>query len=93
MNPFAKKYSLAELDIFRFLNEIPVFSGLSNKEMAEFLPYMYKRTYDQNECVFLRDDPSLAMYLIKNGNIGLSIDIKDSTEDSRHFAIREIIII
>lgn len=81
INPFAKTYSPKQIEIFNFLSGIPVFSGLSNKEMAEFIPYMYERTYKQNECVFLRKDPSLAMYIIREGEITLSVDIEDSTEE------------
>lgn len=81
INPFAKTYTSKQIEIFNFLSGIPVFSGLSNKEMAEFIPYMYERSFNQKECVFLREDPSLAMYIIRQGEITLSVDIGDTTEE------------
>jgi len=80
-NPFAKTYLPAEEQIFKFLSEIPVFSGLTNKEMAEFLPYMHERQYGQNEAVFLRNDPSHAMYLLQIGEVTLSIEVNNNMEE------------
>lgn len=84
INPFAKKYTADENKIFNFLAKIPVFSGLSNKELSEFIPFMHERSYKQNECVFLRDDPSHAMYIVKTGEVVLSINIEGTTEELRH---------
>jgi len=81
INPFAKKYTPKEYSIFQFLSSIPVFAALQNDEMVKFFPYMHERTYVQNECVFLRDDPSLAMYIVKKGEVTLSIDINELTEE------------
>ena len=81
INPFAKNYTEKETKIFNFLSDIPVFSGLSNKEMSEFIPFMHERNYNQNECIYLRDDPSRAMYIIKRGEITLTIDINESVEE------------
>ncbi|MDH5365573.1 MAG: cyclic nucleotide-binding domain-containing protein [Cyclobacteriaceae bacterium] len=83
INPFAKKYTVEESKIFQFLSKIPVFGGLSNKELAEFIPSMHERSYKQNECVFLRNDPSHAMYIVKTGEVVLSIDIEGATEELR----------
>ena len=49
INPFAKKYTEAERQIFDFLSNIHVFSALDNKELAEFIPYLHERKYLQNE--------------------------------------------
>jgi len=48
--------------------------------MYQFLPYMYLRNYNQNEVVFFSGDPSHALYIIKKGEVALSIDIKDKFE-------------
>ncbi|MDQ3393206.1 MAG: cyclic nucleotide-binding domain-containing protein [Bacteroidota bacterium] len=80
INPFKKTYTLSELNLFRFLAKLKLFESLSHEEMALFQPYLYLRTYKEGEAVFFRNDPSHALYIIKNGNISLNIDIKDKFE-------------
>lgn len=77
INPFRKSYSAKEINLFRYLSRIKVFEKLSYKEMSHFLPYLYLREYTHDEAVFLRGDPSNALYLVKNGKISLSIDLRD----------------
>lgn len=79
-NPFKKSYSNKELQLFRFLNKIKLFERLTYDELALFTPFMFKRTYMQNEVVFFRNDPSQALYLIKSGSISLNIDMQDKFE-------------
>lgn len=80
INPFKKTYSEEELQLFRFLSRIKIFERLTYDELALFAPYMFKRTYVQDEVVFFRNDPSQALYLIKNGSVSLNIDLKDKFE-------------
>lgn len=80
INPFKKSYTLKELNIFRFLARIRLFESLSHEEMAYFIPYLYLRTYKENEAIFFRNDPSHAIYIIKKGVVTLNIDIKDKFE-------------
>lgn len=79
-NPFKKSYSNKELQLFRFLNKIKLFERLTYDELALFTPFMFKRTFMQNEVVFFRNDPSQALYLIKSGSISLNIDMQDKFE-------------
>lgn len=79
-NPFKKKYNEGELKLFDFLSGVTHFNKLTQDEMYQFLPYMYLRNYTQNEVVFFSGDPSHALYIIKEGDIALSIDIKDKFE-------------
>lgn len=48
--------------------------------MAHFLPYLFLRTYKNEEAVFFRGDPSNALYLVKNGKVSINVDIKDRFE-------------
>ncbi len=77
INPFKKSYSKEEINSFRFLNRIKLFSLLSNDELAEFTPFLYPRKYKSGEVVFFRDDPSQALYIVKRGTITLTIDVQD----------------
>lgn len=77
INPFQKSYTAEEISLFRFLSTIKHFERLNYAELQNFLPYLYLRHYRVNEVVFFRDDPSHAVYIVKNGTISLSFDIKD----------------
>ncbi|MDR7129362.1 CRP-like cAMP-binding protein [Algoriphagus sp. 4150] len=79
-NPFSKTYTETEEQMFRFLGQIKFFESLKNKEMIRFIPAMHHRKYVKDEVVFFSKDPSQALYLVKSGNISLTIDIKDSFE-------------
>ncbi|SHJ78447.1 Cyclic nucleotide-binding domain-containing protein [Reichenbachiella agariperforans] len=79
-NPFKKRYNAEEQEYFNFLSQIKQFEKLTNDELALFIPYMYLRKYKQNEVVFFSGDPSHALYIIKDGRVSLSIDIKDGFE-------------
>lgn len=68
------------MNLFRFLARIKIFSHLTYKEMSLFLPYLYLREYTYNEAVFFRGDPAGALYLVKNGKVFLSLDVRDKME-------------
>ena len=80
INPFKKSYSKEEINTFRFLSRIKLFSQLSNDELSEFVPFLYPRKYKKDEVVFFRDDPSQALYIVKRGEVTLNIDISDRFE-------------
>jgi CRP-like cAMP-binding protein len=80
LNPFSKTYSEKDQQIFDFLALIKFFERLRNKEMARFLPAMHHRKYVRDEVVFFSNDPSQALYLVKKGDVCLTIDIKDNFE-------------
>ena len=66
--------------MFLFLGQIKFFESLKDKEMVRFIPAMHHRKYVKDEVVFFSKDPSQALYLVKSGNISLTIDIKDNFE-------------
>ncbi|MES2388327.1 MAG: cyclic nucleotide-binding domain-containing protein [Bacteroidota bacterium] len=80
LNPFRRSYTAEELNLCRFLTKCKLFEDLSNDELIHFLPYMYLREYKPDEVVFFRDDPSQALYVVKSGTIGLSIDVGQKLE-------------
>lgn len=79
-NPFSKTFTEEEQNMFSFLSGIKFFERLKNIEMARFIPAMHHRKYAKDEVVFFSKDPSQALYLVKSGNILLTIDIKDNFE-------------
>ncbi|MFT4859882.1 MAG: CRP/FNR family cyclic AMP-dependent transcriptional regulator [Algoriphagus sp.] len=80
LNPFSKTYSEKDQQMFDFLALTKFFERLRNKEMARFLPAMHQRKYVGDEVVFFSKDPSQALYLVKKGEVCLTIDIKDNFE-------------
>ncbi|MFA0963063.1 Crp/Fnr family transcriptional regulator [Roseivirga sp. BDSF3-8] len=81
INPFKRTYSEKEHRIFRFLGRIPLFEKLTSKEKSYFIPYLHLREYKQNEVVFFRKDPSHALYIVKEGQVSLQLDIEDKFEE------------
>ena len=77
---FRKTYSEKDLAIFRFLSKNKLFDTLTNEELAEFIPFLHKRQYKENEVVFFAKDPSNALYIIKNGIVSLNLDVKGEFE-------------
>ncbi|MBC8111875.1 MAG: cyclic nucleotide-binding domain-containing protein [Verrucomicrobia bacterium] len=81
---FKKKYTVSELNLLRFFARVPVFASLSVDEMEVFLPFFHLRTYQANEVVFFRNDPSKAFYVVKTGKIILNIDVNNDFEFLRN---------
>ncbi|QSE98953.1 Crp/Fnr family transcriptional regulator [Fulvivirga lutea] len=80
INPFKKTYTEREYNIFVFLANMRLFSELNYKQMAHFIPHLHERTYEKDEVVFFRNDPSHALYLLRKGEVSLNIDINDTFE-------------
>lgn len=80
INPFKKTYTTYELRMFNFLSNIRIFKSLTYKEMAYFIPYLHERHYKLDEVVFFRGDPSHAIYLLKRGEVQLTIDVNNGFE-------------
>jgi CRP-like cAMP-binding protein len=80
LNPFSKTYDEDQLRMFDFLQGIKFFERLRQKELEKFIPAIHLRKYVRDEVVFFTKDPSQALYLIKQGKVNLTIDIKDNFE-------------
>lgn len=79
-NPFSKTYEPKDLQTFDFMQGIRFFERLRQKELARFLPAMHERKYIRDEVVFFSKDPSQALYLIRRGQIDLTIDVRENFE-------------
>lgn len=80
INPFKRTYSVKELNLFRFLAKNPLFEELTKAEMIVFVPYMHLRTYEKNEAVFFRNDPSRALYVVRTGRVTINLDVAGKFE-------------
>jgi CRP/FNR family cyclic AMP-dependent transcriptional regulator len=80
INPFKKTYTEQENALFTFLSQVKLFERLTYDELSLFTPYMFLRTYTQDEVVFFRNDPSQALYVIRSGTVSLNIDLGEKLE-------------
>lgn len=80
LNPFKRTYSEGELEVFGFLANTKIFNYLKHAEMYRFLSAIHYRKYQKDEVVFFRNDPSQALYIVKEGLVTLNVDIKDDFE-------------
>ena len=62
-----------------------LFETLDDRELAEFIPFLHLRTYEKNEVIFFRNDPSQALYIIKDGEVSVNLDIEDGFEELARF--------
>lgn len=79
-NIFGRNYTQSELQLLDFLAHLRLFSRLTKKEQSLFLPFMHLRIYKQNEIVFFRNDPSQALYMVKEGKVNIELDYSDEFE-------------
>jgi len=56
-------------DIFALLKDIPIFSDLKPKEIAEIEKIMHRRVYKKNEPIIRMGDPGLGMYIVVKGSV------------------------
>ncbi|MCU0450587.1 MAG: cyclic nucleotide-binding domain-containing protein [Bernardetiaceae bacterium] len=76
-----KSYTPQERIMFRFLRRCQIFEHMEDGELAEFLPYLHPRKYQKNEAIFFRGDPSQALYVIRQGEVILNLDVQDKFEE------------
>ena len=77
---FKKSYSQEEKELFDFLRKNPLFKSLTDDELDKFKPYLYHRSYGENEVVFFTGDPSHALYIVKKGVVSLNLEMKGDFE-------------
>lgn len=52
-----------------FLLDIPLFDGLTIKEIKRIIPLIHHRSYQPEEHVFYKGQPGAAFYIIKSGRL------------------------
>ena len=59
--------------VLKALESVPIFDGLSNKELSEVARLTHERTYKKDEHIFKQHAPAEGMYVILDG----AVEIKD----------------
>jgi len=73
-----------EDDIFTILRQVPIFSDLTPKELAEVEKIVHQRKYKKNETIIYAGDPGLGMYIIVKGSV--EIQEEDEKGDKKTLA-------
>lgn len=59
----------AQLQRLRFLENVPLFNGLSQKQLGKLLVKLFEKEYLVGETVFLQGDPGKALFIVLSGRI------------------------
>lgn len=73
--PPKEKQSLIEL-----LKELPVFEGLSDRELVSIERIIHQRRYNAGEMVFGEDMLGAGMYIVKEGEVAITKKIDEEKE-------------
>jgi len=60
-----------EEGITGILLRIPIFEGLSKRELAAVIRILHKRSYQPDEIIFRQEEPGMGMYIIESGNVNI----------------------
>jgi CRP/FNR family cyclic AMP-dependent transcriptional regulator len=58
-----------QLQRLRFLGSVPLFAGLSQKQLGKLLVKLFEKEYSVGETVFLQGDPGKALFIVLSGKI------------------------
>ena len=68
-----KKNKKVEENIFTVLKRIPIFEGLSYKELKSVERILHRRTYKADEFIFKEHEPGAGMYIIESGKVNITL--------------------
>jgi CRP/FNR family cyclic AMP-dependent transcriptional regulator len=72
--------------IFRFLNNLPLFEGIDQQELALLAEVSWLKKLTRGELLFLQSDPSDCVYIVRRGAIAIQL----SSPDGRELVINEM---
>jgi len=61
--------SAQKADLQSHILSVPIFKGLSRKEITHLSKIMHNRNYVPGEFIFYEGDPGIGIYIIKNGEV------------------------
>ncbi|MCF8259469.1 MAG: cyclic nucleotide-binding domain-containing protein [Melioribacteraceae bacterium] len=63
------KSPTAKTDLENVLRSMPMFEGVRNKDLNNFMELIHNRAYQANEYIFHQSDPGIGLYIIKEGKV------------------------
>ncbi len=73
-------------DIEDLLLSLPLFAGFSRTHLKHLMKIIHNRLYAPNEYVFYQGDPGIALYIIREGEVEISL----STEDNMNIGLTRL---
>ncbi|PLX72904.1 MAG: cyclic nucleotide-binding domain-containing protein, partial [Desulfuromonas sp.] len=64
-----------------FLKSLPIFAGLSAKDLKILEVALHQRSYKANETVFEENDPGSGMYMVRKGGVRIYVRKADGNEE------------
>jgi CRP-like cAMP-binding protein len=74
-----QKIESEEVELVKFLSEVSLFSKLTKSERKNLVKYIYVRKYSSKEIVFKQNYPNVVFYILKQGELTVTLDKDDST--------------
>lgn len=68
-----KKNKKVEENIFSVLKRIPIFTGLTYRELKSVERILHRRTYKEDEFIFKEYEPGVGMYIIESGKVNITL--------------------
>ncbi len=82
---FVRKHKSEEKKNLDILSKIPIFEDISSKGLVKIERNIHVRHYDEGELVFREGEPGVGMYMVKEGEVNVTISDPETNED-RHVA-------
>ncbi|WP_176330053.1 cyclic nucleotide-binding domain-containing protein [Oceanospirillum sanctuarii] len=79
-NIFHKDQDPAQQDLISVLSQVPLFAGLTRRELKRVARIAHLRMYAQGERLFQMGHPGAAMFVIKSGKVDIVIPQEGSTD-------------
>jgi len=68
-----KKVEKEEKNIYTVLSKIPIFRGLTRKELRAIERILHRRSYKGEEVIFSEEEPGVGMYIIESGKVYITL--------------------
>jgi CRP/FNR family cyclic AMP-dependent transcriptional regulator len=77
---------LSPIDLGKFLQDLPLFKGVSEKGLSRLEQNCYLKPVYKDQYIFFQDDPGEAAYIVRKGTIAILL----TTPDGRELIINEM---
>ena len=68
-----KKEEKEEKSIYTVLSRIPIFRGLTRRELRAIERILHRRTYRADEAIFYEEEPGVGMYIVTSGKVYITL--------------------
>ncbi len=76
------KTTSTKQDLQSIICSLPPFERLKGKHVSMLMKLVHQRSYQPNEYIFVEGDPGLGIYFIENGQVRITKEIKDNSEET-----------